>query len=171
MSVQAEILAQMAVSIEVEHHLDKFAKEVADYAKSIAPVFGDQPPKRGEPGIGEPGDYRDSIAVERIAAKVPTRRVISRDPKAIWIELGSRHMPEYAVLAKTAAYFGETGPVIDEGVEIAQGKLREGLEKLAKLSAVGAAAHEVTEAERAISAARQARSSAFKAARGPRRRR
>ena len=61
------------------------------------------------------------------------------------------------MLAKTAAYFGGTGPVIDEGVEIAQGKLREGLEKLAKLSAVGAAAHEVTEAERAISAARSRR--------------
>ena len=170
MDLEGEILAQFAGNVEVEHHLDHFAQKVADYAKGLAPVFGDKPPKRNEPGIGDAGDYKESIQVERHHGP-GKRRVISRDPKAIWIELGTVHMPEYAVFAKTAAYFGGTGPVIEQGIVTAQGKLREELENLAKLTATGAAAHEISAAEGAVRSARQARSAAFKAARGPRRRR
>lgn len=181
MSIEAEIAAQFAGAVEVEHAVEKFAHKVAEYAKSLAPVFGDLPPRRGEPAHGEPGDYRDSIKVEHPprATAVPTRRVISRDFKAAWIELGTRHMPEYAVFAKTAAYFGGTGPTIDEGVEHAQGHLRRELETLAKLRAGHAGTmHEaiaksksIAEQKRAVDQARMTRSAAFKAARGGGRRR
>lgn len=169
-SIIADIEGQFLGSLEAEHHLDKFAEQVRDYAKELAPVFGDLPPKRNEPEHGEPGDYKESITVSPI--KHPgKRRVGSKDFKAIWIELGSRHMPEYAVFAKTAAYFGGTGPVFEEGIVQAQGRLREHLETLAKLGATGATAAALAEQHREVGRARQARSSAFKAARGPRRRR
>lgn len=172
MSIESEIAAQFAGAAEVKLGVDKLAHEVADYAKSIAPVFGDQPPKRGEPGVGEPGDYKESIGVEAApGAKTPARRVISRDPKAIWVELGSRHMPEYAVFAKTAAHFGGTGPVIEEGVDYAQGRLRGELKKLAEMTAAGASDAGLAAQRSAVDQARLGRSAAFRAARGPRRRR
>lgn len=170
MSIEGEILAQMARSAEIDVELDKFAHKIAEEVRDLTPEFGDLPPKRGEPGIGDPGDAKAAIKVEHQAAKVPTRRVISRDPKAIWIELGTAHMPEYAPFAKVAALHGGTGPIIDEGVEHAQGKLREEVDKLAKMTAVGATAAELSAQRSAVGAARQARSSAFKAARGGRRR-
>lgn len=172
MSIEAEIAAQFAGAIEIEHEVEKFAHKVADYAKTLAPVFGDHPTKRGEPPHGEAGDYKDSITVEHPpkATAVPTRRVISRDYKAIWIELGSRHMPEYAVFAKTARYFGGTGPVFEEGIEHAQSKLRDELHKLEKLTAVSGEAALIAKQAGAVDQARLARSAAFRAARGPRRR-
>lgn len=165
MNIEAELAAQFVGAAEVHVALDKFAHEVAEYAKSIAPVFGDRPPHRDAPKHGAEGDYRDSIHVEPVRVGALTRRVITRDFKAIWIELGSSKMPEYAVFAKTAAYFGGTGPVIDEGVQAAQGTLREELEKYAKLTAVGAAAEEIAAQGHAVSRARYARSAAFRAAR------
>lgn len=165
MGIEAEIAAQVLGAAEVHVALDEFAHEVADYAKSVAPVFGDLPPHREAPKHGGPGDYRDSIHVEPVRVGALVRRVISRDFKAVWIELGSSHMPEYAVFAKTAAYFGGTGPVIDEGVQSAQGKLREELEKYAKMAAVGASELEVAEQVRNVERARRARSAAFRAAR------
>lgn len=177
MSLEAEILAQLGGTIEVTHALDEKAAEMRDFAKSIAPVFGDKPPKRDEPPMGgSPGQFRDSITVENVAGETDVRRVISRDdPVAGWQELGTRHMPEYAVFAQTAAHFGGTGPVIDEGVQHAQHKLRESLETLAKLRAehaVGSAAHRasrIAAQKRTVNQARLERSAAFKAAR-PRRR-
>jgi hypothetical protein len=172
-SIEAEIAAQFAGALEVEHAVEEFAHKVADYAKTLAPVFGDKPPKRGAPPQGSPGDYRGSIKVEHPprAGATPTRRVISRDHKAIWIELGTRHMPEYAVFTKTAKYFGGTGPIIDEGVQHAQHHLRGELERLAKLTATGAAADRIAAQRKSVESARTARSSAFKAARRGRRRR
>jgi hypothetical protein len=177
MSIEAEILAQMAVSTEVQHGLDELSGEVRDYAKSIAPVFGDRPPHRDAPPKGSEGDFRDSIQVEKVAGELDVRRVISRDdPMAVWQELGTRHMPEYAVFAKAAAMFGGSGPVVDEGVQHAQHKLRHELEKLAKLRAgvAGTMAEAVERAtsisaqKHAVDRARLARSAAFKAARGAR---
>lgn len=165
MSIEAEIAAALH-AVEIEHELDKFCDKVIEYAKGIAPVFGDLPPKRDEPGIGEPEDYKNSIRQLPGHRKPGHRRVGSDDPKAIWIEVGTRHMPEYAVFSKTAKYFGGTGPIIDEGVQQAQSKLRSELEKLEKLGAEGAALHHIEAQRRAVNQARQARSSAFKAARG-----
>lgn len=165
MGIEAEIAAGLH-SVEIEHELDKFCEKVADYAKGIAPVFGDLPPKRDEPGIGDPEDYKNSIRQLPGHRKPGHRRVGSDDPKAIWIEVGATHMPEYAVFTKTAKYFGGTGPIIDEGVQHAQGKLRGELERLEKLTAAGAGAHHIAAQRRAVERARTARSAAFQAARG-----
>ena len=168
MSIEDEISAGLG-SVEIEHELDTFCDKIIEYAKGLAPVFGDRDPKRGEPGIGEPGDYKDSIRQLPGHRKPGYRRVGSDDPKAIWIEFGSRHMPEYAVFAKTAKYFGGTGPDVDEGVHHAQSTLRSALERLEKLTAEGAAAHDIASGRRAVNEARAARSAAFRAARGGRR--
>lgn len=168
MGIEAEIEAQFAGSLEVEHHLDKFAEQIRDEIKDIAPVFDAERDRRSTPGIGDPEDYKDSIQVSGI--KSPRkRRVESNDPKAVWIELGSKHMPEYAPFGKVAAMHGGTGPVIDEGVRHAQSKLREELEKMAKLAATGATAEAIAEQRREVARARTGRSAAFNAAR-PRRR-
>jgi hypothetical protein len=177
MSIESEILVQAAGAAEVQHELDKLAHEVCEYAKSLAPVFGEtgHDERRGSPPEGEPGDYRDSIHVEKVHRDPDVRRVISRDYKAIWIEIGTRHMPEYAVFTKTGAYFGsDTGPSFapgsgrrsmeEEGVAHAHKSLREELEHLAKLTAEGAAVHEIDAARSRVSAARLARSAAFRAA-------
>ena len=165
MGIEAEIAAQFAGSLEVEHALDDFAAQIRDEIKDLTPTFGDKPPKRGEPGIGDPGDAKAAVQVSGV--KGPgKRRVESDDPKAIWIEIGTRHMPEYAPFAKVAALHGGTGPVIlEQGVHTAHMHLRGELEKLAKLKAENAAAHKITAQRKSVEQARQARSAAFKAAR------
>jgi hypothetical protein len=170
--------AAMATDVTVMAATDHLANEVADYAKGLAPVFGDRDPRRGSPSYGEPGDYKDSIKVTPSPSEPLGRRVGSDDFKAIWIEVGSRHMPEYAVFTRTAAYFGGTPPILNEGVRNAQHHLREQLEKLAKLTAVGAIglkagvarSKAITAQKHEVTKARNARSAAFNAARGPRRR-
>ena len=164
-----EIAAGMAGAVELEHHLDKFAEQIRDEIRELTPEFGDKPPKRSGPGIGEPGDAKSAVRVGPI--KSPgRRRVESNDPKAIWIELGSRHMPEYAPFAKVASIHGGTGPVIDEGVGHAQSRLREEIEKLEKMTAEGATAAAIAGQRSAVSRARGERSAAFTAARRGRRR-
>lgn len=172
MSIEGELLAQMLASAEVDVELDAKAREVAEYAKGLAPVFGEtgHDEKRADPPEGAPGDYRDSIHVTLAPKKPHARRIITDDYKAVWIEMGSRHMPEYAVFAKTAAYFGGTGPDgVHETVQHAQRHLRNEVEKLAKFAAEGAAAERITAQKRSVSEAREARSAAYRAAR-PRRR-
>lgn len=178
MSIEDEIAAGLR-SVEIEHELDKFAHRVADYAKSLAPVFGETgvDERRDAPPEGEPGDYRDSIHVDE-TRHVGRRRVISRSKLAIWIEIGTRHMPEYAVFTRTAKFFGAKGgpsfssngrdSTADHGVARAHEHLRGELETLAKLKATDAAAHRIAAQKRAVDQARQARSAAFNAAR-PRR--
>lgn len=168
-------------TLEAEAELARFAHEVCEHAQSLAPVFGEtgHDEKRDAPPHGEPEDYKNSIKA------VPFRpghwHVGSDDYKAIWIEFGSVHMPEYAVFAKTAAYYGGTGPVVDEGVMQAHHKLRLAVETLAKLAAAeglkeprseramslqGSTSHELAEAQENARQARMARSSAFRVARG-----
>lgn len=173
MAVEDEIAAGLR-SFEVERELDKLAERVAQYAKGIAPVFGDHDPRRAEPPDGDPGAYRDSI---RVTTTGPgRRRVGSDDRKAVWIEVGARHMPEYAVFTKTGARFGDTrGPILDEGVRRTQHALRGELERMAELVGSGASPTRIAGQKARVDAARQARASAFKAAhsrkRGGRRRR
>lgn len=153
--------------VEAELALDEFCPKVVDYAKSLAPVFDSERDRRATPGIGDPEDYKNSIKTTPVGPG--HRRVGSNDAKAVWIEVGSRHMPEYAVFAKTGKYFGSTtGPVVsvgghDEGITRSQHKLRGELETLAKMKATGAAAHEIAAQLRSVDQARLARSSAFKA--------
>lgn len=166
MSIESEIALGLN-SFEIEHELDKFAEEVAEHVRSIAPEFGDRPPHRTEPPYDDLGSLKESITVT--PGGPGRRKVGSEDYKAIWAELGTRHMPEYAPFAKTAKFFGGTGPIIDEGVRRAQGHLREELEKLEKMTAVGAAAHHIAAQTARVDQARIGRTAAFKAARGPRR--
>lgn len=170
MSIESEIAAQFAGAVEVEHHLDEFSKQIADEIRDRTPEFGNLPPKRGEPGIGDPGDAKAAIQVSPI--KSPgKRRVESDDPKAVWIELGAKHMPEYAPFAQVAALHGGTGPSIleDHGVQHAQKHLRERLEHVEKLAAEGAPPASIATAKLAVQRARMQRSAAFKAARSGRR--
>lgn len=179
MAIEDEILAQMVGSVEITDGLDKLAAEVCESAKSMAPAFGDLPPHHGEPPpktnpTGE-DSYRDSIHVEEVRGHPDVRRVISRDPKAVWIEIGTKHMPEYAVFTRAAKLFGaEGGPsfsasgrdsMADEGVHHAHHKLRDELETLAKMKATDVAAHHIATQRGVINQARIARSAAFRAAR------
>lgn len=175
---EALLRSAMKTDITVMAATDHLAGEVRDYAKGLAPVFGDKDPRRGSPKDGEPGDYKNSIKVVPHPDEPLGRRVISTDFKAIWIEVGSRHMPEYAVFTRTAAYFGGTPPILNQGIRDAQHTLRNELEKLAKLgitSAVGlkagiAKSSALTAQKQVVHNARQARSNAFHQARGPRKR-
>ena len=93
-------------SKKVQAGVEKKAEKVAAYWQSIAPVFGDKPPKRAAPSHGSPGDYKASISIEdHPNGDVPGKRVKDTDFKANWIEFGSAHMPEYAPRAKTRAKF------------------------------------------------------------------
>lgn len=175
---EALLRSAMKTDLTVMAATDHLADEVRDYAKGIAPVFGDRDPRRGSPAYGEPEDYKNSIKVIPHPDEPLGRRVISNDFKALWIEVGTRHMPEYAVFTKTAAYFGGTPPILNEGVREAQHHLRGELEKLAKVMTLGAVglkgglakSKAIQEARSSVHSARQARSNAFKQAKGPRRR-
>lgn len=179
MALEDEILAQMVGASEITDGLDKLAAEVCEAAKSMAPVFGDLPPHRGEPAskTNPTGDdsYRDSIHVEEVRGHPDKRRVISRDPKAVWIEIGTKHMPEYAVFARAAKLFDSVGgpsfssdgrdSMADHGVEHAHHHLRDELETLAKMKATDVAAHHIAAQRGVVNQARLARSAAFRAAR------
>lgn len=172
---EADIMAEISAglhSVEIEHELDRFAQKVADHAKSLAAVFAEtgRDDRRSSPPDGDPGDFRDSIKVKR-AGKRGHRRVGSDSPIALWQEVGTRHFPEDAIFAKTAKYFGGTGPIIEAGIVHAQSHLRRELEKLQKLGAAGAAAHRIAAQRDVVERTRAARSAAFKAARPRRRRR
>ena len=163
-----EDIAKALTVAEVEHHMDHLAHEMVEYGKEIAPVFADRPPHRSEPEDGEPGSYRDSI--HSINRGLSRRRIQSDDPKAAWIEYGTSHMPEYGVFGKMSEHFGGDGEVVsDEGVQHAQHRLRHALESLAELRTSGDA-RAIADAEAHIVELRRARSAAFRAARGPRRR-
>jgi hypothetical protein len=160
--------------------LELMGRMVADW-KALSPVFDAGRDRRKDPGIGDPEDYKNSIHFELTKGRkgVPGGRVGTNDPKAIWIEVGSRHMPEYAPAAKVAALYGDTtGPIFSEGVMAAQAGLREALEHLAKARAGHAGtlreaikrADGIKRAKNGVAQARAARSAAFKANRSRRRR-
>src|ERR1700757_1645945 len=89
---------------KVKAGVEKKAAAAEAYWKSIAPVFGDKPPKRSAPSHGAPGAYRDSITSEDMSdADGPRIRIKDTDFKAKWIEFGNAHMPPYAPRAKTKA--------------------------------------------------------------------
>jgi hypothetical protein len=164
-----ELDAEMARNPEVLKGLEHLANEVKDYWQALAPVFDEDRDRRKAPPNDEPGAYRDSIHVEMIRKKdgQPGAMVGTNDYKAIWIEVGTAHMPEYAPATKTAHYFHDTtGPHFSEGVQQAQGRLREALESLEKAKATGG---DVKSARAEVNQARAERSAAFKASR-PRRR-
>jgi hypothetical protein len=105
--IEAEIRAQLPEEIElsgVAEQVHAKALEVAEYARSIAPVYEGRDPR------AKSGEYRDSIHVEEIPEHrgLPAEQVITRDFKAHWIEFGTAKWPEHAVFAQTAEHFGGT---------------------------------------------------------------
>jgi hypothetical protein len=162
-----EILAQIVGSREAEHQLDKYAHQIADEIRELTPLFDEVRDRRATPGIGKEGDAKAAIEV---LPGGPGRRIVqSDDPKAIWIEVGTRHMPEYAPFTKVAAMHGGTGPIVEQGIQHAQHHLRDALEHLEKLGAEGATATAIARQRQAVDTARNARSAAFRAARSGRR--
>jgi hypothetical protein len=151
---------------EIEAELDKFAEQIADEIRDLTPEFNEERDRRKTPGIGSPGDAKAAIHVKPMGRG--SRRVVSNDAKAGWIEYGTRHMPEYAPFGKVAAMHGGTGPMHDEGVNNAQEHLRGELEKLEKLRAEEAGPHSIAQQKQAVDRARSSRSAAFKAARSSR---
>jgi len=189
-ALEREIMQKMMSSEEVHHKLDAVVKEAQEMAKSLAPVFTEERGRRKEPPwdsahLSEPGtagDYKNSIVIEYVKGKPHVRRLISRDYKAVWIEIGTRHMPEYAILTNIAREYGsKTGPSFsegsdrvsmqDEGVKRKHESLREHLEGLEKMIADGAAATAIEHMRNKIDRLRNERSAAFRAAQPRSRRR
>jgi hypothetical protein len=90
------------------------AAEVRDYWKSIAPVWGDKPPKKENPDPFPEEAYRDSIEVKRDGGNV----AVGTDLKglAVWLEYGSEHNPEYGYGARVLEHFG--GGSVDSASKI-----------------------------------------------------
>lgn len=157
---QDEIDAAMAED-DVDGGLNDLANEVRDYWRSIAPVG------RAEDGDENPGQYRDSIRVERHGEGF---HVLSDDFKAYWIEFGTSHMPEYAPAQKTAEQFGGAsvsvgGALADEGVQNAQGAVRVAKAKHQDLIEGKASNAKLVASQERIGRLERSRSAAFTARR------
>lgn len=164
-----EINAEIARDPEALNGLKDLARRVEESLKDKAPVF--DPVRDRRKAAPHPEDpFKDSIHTELVRRKdgLPGARVGSNHYLALAIEVGNVHMPEMAIFAQTAAEFGDTtGPVFSEGVQEAQGNLREQLKTLAKMK--GESPDRVAAQQRAVRVARSERSAAFKASRRGRR--
>jgi hypothetical protein len=109
MQIAAEIRAQMPLE-EIHKEVIRVAREAAEYARSIAPVYHGDDPR------ATPGSYRDSIRSEEVESKksdgfevpMPAARVITRSPIANLLEFGTSKMPEFGVFSQTADHYGGT---------------------------------------------------------------
>lgn len=90
---QDQIDDYLATSPEVLAGKLELAREVAEYARSIAPV--------------DSGEYKDGIKVRRYGRN-GVGVVFTADHSNI-VEYGSEHSPEYAVRRKTIEHFGGDG--------------------------------------------------------------
>jgi len=151
-------------SPEVRDSLERLGVQVADYAKSIAPVFSPDTSHRKEPPPGrEVGEYRDSIHNIWVStSRGVHQRVISEDMLAAWIEYGTEHMPEYAVFARTAAAFGGDGPVYHESLIEAQQRVHAEREELDRARREGRSGHEILVQQKKLDQARIGRSAVFR---------
>lgn len=156
---QAEVDAAMAED-DVDGGLNDLANEVRDYWRGIAPVG------RAADGDENPGQYRDSIDVER-SKQHEGFVVITYDFKAYWIEYGTSHMPEYAPAQKTAEQFGGSsvavgGVLANERIMNAQGAVRVARAKHQDLVEGKASHAKLVESQERINRAERARSTAFR---------
>lgn len=104
--IQREIEAQLVLHREEERRAVKEkAKKVAEYARSIAPVYHGPP----RPDV-QPGEFRDSIINEDAPDYNgrPAARVVSHSRIAHLLEYGTSKMPALAVFARTAEHFNGT---------------------------------------------------------------
>ncbi len=155
---QAEIDEAMADD-EIDSGLNDLANEVRDYWQSIAPVGTE------EEGDENPGQYRDSIHVER-SVQHDGFVVITSDFKAYWIEFGAKHMPEYAPAQHTAEHFGGDvhlgGSLASERVMNTQGEIRVAKAKHQDLVESGASHAKLVESQERIRRLENKRSTAFR---------
>lgn len=129
--IQAQIDDRRNPTAAALIHEAKMAKaaEVAEYWKSIAPVWGDRPTKGAttptEDGSGRivdayEGEYANSIHVESKGNRVT---VGSATKIAVFAEYGTAHMPEYACAQRTIEHFnGEASELL--GTRNEKGGLR-----------------------------------------------
>jgi hypothetical protein len=106
--VIADVTAQIPASREeIRDKIREEGEKVAEYARTIAPVYhgGSRPDL-------QPGKFRDSIHYEdqHDINAMPAGMVISRSRIAHLLEFGTIHMHEIGTFAATAAAFGGTGP-------------------------------------------------------------
>ena len=155
-------------SPEIHAEVQKLAEQLQEAVKSYAPVFGDRPPRRESPADGSVGEFRDSIEITWVTTSdsggLPVARVISKDIKAVWIEYGSAHMPEYAPFTKAAAELGGSGPNYDGQIGAAQSKFRSAKEELEHARRSGSR-EDAALAAKHFEAANVHRSEAFKSGR------
>src|ERR1700757_3960367 len=90
------------------------AEEVKEYWQSIAPVWGDKPPKKGSPDPFSEGAYRDSIEVTEHDGTVAVGT--SLPGLSVWLEYGSVHNPEHGYGARVLEHFG--GGSVDSASKI-----------------------------------------------------
>jgi hypothetical protein len=144
----------------VDGELNDLANEVRDYWQSIAPVG-----KKAD-GDENPGQYRDSIHVERHGEGF---HVLTEDFKAYWIEFGTSHMPEYAPAQKTAEQFGGDvqlgGVLADAGIMNAQSDVRVAKAKHRDLVEAKASNAKLIASKERIARLERKRSAAFTARR------
>ncbi len=154
---QDDVDAAMAED-QVDQGLNDLANEVRDYWRSISPVGTE------EEGDENPGQYRDSIRVERHGDGF---HVLTDDYKAYWIEFGAQHMREYAPAQHTAAHFGDSNAVSvggvlgNERIMNTQGELRVAKAKHEDLLKSGASHAQIVSSEERIGRLERKRSTAF----------
>ena len=115
MGVLAE-LTKLAVkagpaSVEAREHCEMLAKKGENYAKSIAPVNTNpgRPHTLKSGYVDRPGDYRNSIRGDVIFKDGAWRgRVGAYDWKAHMIEYGTKKMPKFSTIRRTAGYLRGT---------------------------------------------------------------
>lgn len=88
-------------------------KKAAEYWQSIAPADPDDKEHKlmaAKPFVVHPGDYEHAIRYRMV--RTPTERFVrvqDFDPKASWIEYGSKHNEAKAPCAKTRAFMLSQG--------------------------------------------------------------
>lgn len=118
MQIINEIESAMPIE-EIREHVNALAREAAEYARSIAPVYSG--PHRDD---RTPGYYRDSIHAETGESEIewqPSAMVITRASYANVLEFGTKHMHEFGTFAKTADHFGGTVEVSGKSHPRSQG--------------------------------------------------
>jgi hypothetical protein len=166
LGITQDDIDQAMVDDGVDEQLNNTANKMAEYWRSLAPVG------TADEGDENPGAYRDSIHVER-AETFDGFVVQADDFKSHWIEFGSRHMPEYAPAAKTAAAFGGVGPDLPENVAPVHRGLQEAIaehealkkSRFRKNPAERASKAQIAAAKAKVERLREARSTAFRTAR------
>jgi hypothetical protein len=107
--IVAEIIAKIHAGDEIRSWPRHVADAAAEYARSIAPVYGGEHSLATQTirGIPQAGTFRDSIysCDAPDYHGLPAAQVRSDLRESSYIEYGTARTPEHATFAKTAAHF------------------------------------------------------------------